>query len=100
MVQQMAVYSANMGLVNLGATITIPHFEENLAHLRAILRQVEPDTSHDAELLAPLLKRIARACCSQAVQVADRALTDELLRLKTAPSACGLLVALTRRRGP
>ena len=29
MVQQMAAYSANMGLVNLGATITVPHFEEN-----------------------------------------------------------------------
>ena len=37
-------------------------------------------------MLDPLLKRIMRACCSQAAQLVGRALTDELLRLNTAPA--------------
>jgi hypothetical protein len=84
MVQQMAVYTSNMGLMDMG-TVTIRRFEENLAQLLAILRQVEPDKSRDAELLEPLIQRIIRACCSQASQAVDIALTYELARLKEDP---------------
>ena len=84
MVQQMAADSANIGLMNLGTTLTIRHFEENLARLRAILRQVDPDTSQDSTLFEPLVTRIVRAGGSQAAQLADQALADEIARLENA----------------